>query len=156
MNQSPDIITGTILVELSKAVKAFSLYPKEHPSLKSLLERSFQNVRTLLEKSDDITVSIEKRTFYEKGKEVFKSTNATDFAEEFFLRRIKKITFSSESSARDWMVLIRLLNITPQDLIAIGGTEKFVIQESMRGIWLNEIKYEDIVNKAEEMKEERQ
>lgn len=153
MNQSSDKITETILVELSKAVKAFSLYPKGHPSLKSLLERSFQNVRTLLEKSEDITVSIEKRTFCEKGKKVFKSTSATDFAEEFFLRRIKKITFSSETSARDWMVLIKLLNIVPQDLIAIGGTGKFVIQEGMRGIWLNEIKYEDIVNKTEEINE---
>ena len=156
MNQSSDKTTGTILVELNKAVKAFSLYPKEHPSLKLLLDRSFQNVRILLEKSDDITVSIEKRSFYEKGKEVFNRASATDFAEEFFLRRIKKITFSSETSARDWMVLIKLLNITPQDLIAIGGTAKFVIQEGMRGIWLNEIKYEDIVNKAEEKKEEIQ
>lgn len=155
MNPSYDKITGTILVELNKAVKAFSLYPKEHPSLKSLLERSFQNVRTLLEKSEDITVSIQKRTFYEKGKEVFKSDTVTDLAEEFFLRRIKKLTFSSETSVRDWIVLIKLLNITPQDLIAVGGTEKFVIQEGMRGIWLNEIKYEDIVNKAEELKEDR-
>jgi HEAT repeat protein len=154
MNQMSENITATILVELNKAVKAFSLYPQDHPSLKSLLDISFQSVKKSLENSDDITVSIEKRSFYEKGREILKGANAAELAEEFFLRRIKKLTFSSETSSKDWIILTKLLNLSPQNLGALGGTEKFAIQEGMRGIWLNEIKYEDIVNKAQEEESE--
>ncbi|MFQ5900402.1 MAG: HEAT repeat domain-containing protein, partial [Thermodesulfobacteriota bacterium] len=149
-----------ILMELNKGVKAFSIYPENHPSLKALLDKSLQKVNELLERFDesqDVVISVERDTFYGEGGKELSREGMEHLANEFFHRRIKKLTISKEAGTKDWLGLIKLIITEPKDIMDMGGAEKFFIQEGIKEIRVNEIKYEDIVDMVkEDAKEEEE
>ncbi len=142
-----------ILIEFNKAVKALSLYPSHHPSMKTILESSYTKSLESVATLKEVTFSVKRNGFFYNEQPVVDNPSIKNLANEFYQRRIKKITLSSTMTVDEWNSLLSIFNLTPAKLLKDGGAERLLAENGVKGIWLNEIRYEDIVEKAVDVEE---
>ncbi|MBI5286809.1 MAG: HEAT repeat domain-containing protein, partial [Deltaproteobacteria bacterium] len=116
-------------------------------------ERGFTHIRNALDQQQkDITWTISSNGFYE-GKNLLCKGNkgVATLARELFLRRIKQITFSRQVTLPEWKDLLKVLKYEPEELLGMGGVEKTLYKQGIHGIWVNEVRYEEIAKRATDL-----
>ncbi|MEE9614889.1 MAG: HEAT repeat domain-containing protein [Thermodesulfobacteriota bacterium] len=146
-----------ILVELNKAVKTLNFYPKGHPNLDAILGDCLSLFKQATEEVGEIKWKVDQKGFYANDKPITSASEpVAAFAKQFFLRRISVLSFTPEITLDDLNVFISVINADAGDVIAEGGAEKIFAKKKVRGILLNETRYEDLLKMAEEAEEEEE
>ena len=137
-----------ILIELNKAVKAYSFYPPTHPSLKNILSDTYKQSIEAIRKFGNITYEIRREGIFHQDRQLFKTGLMKTLSNDLYHKRIKSITMTPNMTIEDWGALIDILNTSSNEVVEKGGAEKILSGKGVKGIWLNEINYEEIVDKA--------
>jgi HEAT repeat protein len=74
----------------------------------------------------------------------------TDIAQQYFLRKIKEVTFRPELTVDELKHFISILNVGPVALHSQGGGEAFLAKKSVLGILLNDMSYANLLKLIEE------
>jgi hypothetical protein len=143
-----------ILMELNKAVKALHFYPEGHPNLDGTIERFYAILTESLATKENIIWSVNKSGFCERNQPIAQTKNwAVDLAKEFFIRRIKKITFSGEITMGGLKTFLSIFKEEPENLLRGGGVGKQLAEEGAAGITLEDVIYEDFHKLTEEVRD---
>ena len=145
-----------ILVELNKAVKALNFYPKGHPTLAKQLSQCVNLVKGAFSDGGDLKWSVDQKGFYDAGGKPIAGTNPAiqALAKQLFLRKVKIVTFNAEISPADIRGLLYLITMDGHEVRAKGGPEKILVIKGVRGILLNEMKFNELKELEEELKDE--
>lgn len=149
--------TEPILIEFLKTVKAINLYPEGHPNLEAVFDKAFSEIKTLLSQSpNNITWHIDMKGFYDGDVPIGKTYKGLEgVAKEFFIRRIKEVTFSKGLTPAELKVFLNMLIIGADELKNLGGAEKVLYDKGVKDIWVNEIPYDEMAKKLKELAEEK-
>ncbi len=143
-----------ILIELNRAVKAFTLYPRGHPALKETLHRTYGTCLGILKGLEEITFSVKREGFYLDGAPLPSSPSLKNLAKDLFYKRIEAITLTTSMTEDEWARFLGLLSLGSAEITARGGIMKLLLEEEIRGIRVNETRYEDLLKGSlEEMEE---
>jgi hypothetical protein len=139
------------LRELNKAVRASEFYPAQHPSLKTVLSRVGKLFEIAATSTSKIDLSISSEGFKWRQKPLAERTHSLrSLANRLFLRRISRIRFSSNVSLEEFRALLVALTTSPEDLLRMGGIDKFLEKEKVQNIEVDEIHFEVIPEKLDE------
>lgn len=152
--------TETILIEFAKTVKAIAFYPEGHPNLEAIIEKTFNLIKEAMKEKDSIQLTIERSGFFERKTAIASGQKSVEaLAMVLFLKKIREITFTKDATLEEWKGLLSILIMDADNLKKTGGLEKLLVEKNIKGIQLNEMKYEDIRKKvieAEEAKKEKE
>jgi HEAT repeat protein len=148
---------NNILIELNKAVKALNFYPERHPSLDAQLAHCHSLLKSASSAEGAIKWTVDQKGFYsEKISIAAEHIGTAALAKQFFLRRIKVMTFRPDITLNDVTGFLSLLSHEPADILLEGGVEKMLAKRGVRGVLVNEMSYEELKNLEEEVKEEEE
>lgn len=149
--------TEPILIEFLKTVKAINLYPEGHPNLDAVFDKTFSEIKMLLSQfPNNITWHIDMKGFYDGDVPIGKTHKGLEgIAKEFFIRRIKEVTFSKGLTPSELKVFLNILIIDADELKNLGGAEKLLYDKDAKGIWVNEIPYDEMAKRLKELTEEK-
>jgi HEAT repeat protein len=148
---------NNILIELNKAVKTLHLYPSGHPALGAQLRNCHSLLKNAATEEGEIKWTVDQKGFYFGETPIAPAHEATAaLAKQFFLRRIKVLTFMPDIAIDDIAGFLSLLSMEPEQIRSNGGAERVLAKKGVTGVLLNEMSYEELKNLQEELKEEEQ
>ncbi len=148
---------STILIELNKAVKMHNFYPEGHPQLDSALEKCFLLFKKAFDQQPEIKWKIDQKGFYDNKTVIAgDSAEVTSLAKKFFYRKVKELTFIPRMTLPELKALFSIIKLEPEELHAKGGAEAVFADSDIRGILLNELRYEDLLKIKEDLEEQRE
>ncbi len=149
--------TESILIEFLKTVKAINLYPEGHPNLNAVFDKTFAEIKALMSQfTDNITWGIDMKGFYDGDVPIGTTHKGLEgIAKEFFIRRIKEVTFSKDLTPPELKIFLSILTIGADELKNMGGVEKVLYDNQIKGIWVNEVPYNEMVKRLKELTEEK-
>lgn len=151
------LATETILIEFAKTVKAVGFYPKGHPNLEAAIEKTFHLLKEAANEKGNIRWMIERTGFKEENIPIGRSHKQLELlAKDLFLKRIREIAFIRDATLREWKDFLDILKMDADGLKKAGGLEKLLVAKEIKGIQLNEMKYEDIRKKVIELEEKKE
>lgn len=148
---------NTILIELGKAVKMHNFYPQGHPNLDSALGKLYTLLKKQIDERGEIEWKVDIKGFYD-GKVDLTAGNQelVNLAKKFAFRRVKEITFTPRLTQEDIRNLLSMLKLEPEELQAAGGPEVYIAGNDIKGILLNEMRYEDLLKIKKTLEEKRE
>ncbi|MBI5048624.1 MAG: HEAT repeat domain-containing protein [Deltaproteobacteria bacterium] len=151
---SVSLTTEIILIEFSKTVKAIAFYPEGHPNREAVVEKTFNLLQEFIKEKGNIKVAIERAGFLEGKIPICRNHNPVQgLAKELFLKRVREITFTEDATLKEWKDLTSILSMDADSFKKGGGLEKMLVVKEIKGIQLNEMKYDDIRKKVIEIEE---
>ncbi|HHL40788.1 MAG TPA: HEAT repeat domain-containing protein [Deltaproteobacteria bacterium] len=140
-----------ILIELNKAVKTLHFYPKGHPNLSAILSNCFTTLKEAASAGGGMKWRVDQKRFYVDGRPVEAAQARLEpLARQFFLRRIREITYLPGLTEKDLSILLSILTTDAEAVEDKGGVERMLAEMGARGILLNEMRYEDLERLGEE------
>ncbi|MBE9532326.1 MAG: HEAT repeat domain-containing protein [Proteobacteria bacterium] len=140
-----------ILKELIRAVKTLQLYPSGHPNLDVIMGKSYAELHKLVSEEGDIKWRIDANGFYYRNEKLMPNNIAlTEISQEFFLRKVKEVTFRAELTVEELKDFMSILTIGPVALNSIGGAEVYLARKMVKGLLLNEMSYANLLKLIEE------
>lgn len=156
MPQDPQNYSN-ILIELNKAVKMHNFYPEGHPQLDSALEKCFLLFKKSLDQQPEIKWTIDQKGFYDNKAPIAGDIGeTTGLAKKFFYRKVKELTFTQRMTLPELKALLSIIKLEPEELQAKGGAEAVFADRDIKGILLNELRYEDLLKIKEDLDEQRE
>ncbi|MBI3399624.1 MAG: HEAT repeat domain-containing protein [Deltaproteobacteria bacterium] len=153
---STPLTTETILIEFAKTVKATHFYPEGHPNLEAVLERTFNLLKETIKEKGNIIWIVERTGFLEGKLPIGRRHRPLEgLAKDMFFKKIREITFTPDATLKEWKGLFFILTMDGDSLKKAGGLEKLLITKEIKGIQLNEMKYEDIRKSILELEENK-
>ena len=143
---------GSILIELNRAVKAFALYPPSHPALRETLMKAYKGCMEVLKDLGEVTFSVKRDGFGIGEREVEVPLSLKGLAKELFYRKVKQITMTERMTPEEW---IAFLEVVTERAHGKGGIAEALIRRGVKGLWVNEIRYEEIVDRSVERGKEK-
>ncbi|MBI5893684.1 MAG: HEAT repeat domain-containing protein [Deltaproteobacteria bacterium] len=105
---------------------------------------------------NNITWHIDMKGFYDGDVPIGKTHKGLEgVAKEFFIRRIKEVTFSKGLTPSELKDFLNILIIGADELKKLGGAEKVLYDKGVKDIWVNEIPYDEMAKKLKELTEEK-
>jgi len=142
---SNSLTTETILIEFAKTVKVAAFYPEGHPNLEMAIERTFNLLKAAVKERGEVKWVVERAGFQEANLPIGRSHKPLEgFAKDLFLKKIREITFTQDATLKEWKDLLNILKMDVDSLKRAGGLEKLLVTKEIKGIQLNEMRYEDI------------
>lgn len=142
---SNPLTTETILIEFAKTVKVAAFYPEGHPNLEMAMERTFNLLSAAVKERGEVKWVVERAGFQEANLPIGRSHKPLEgFAKDLFLKKIREITFTQDATLKEWKDLLNILKMDVDSLKKAGGLEKLLVTKEIKGIQLNEMRYEDI------------
>lgn len=153
---SAQLTTETILIEFAKTVKAAHFYPEGHPNMEAVIERTYNLLKEAVKEKGNITWVVERTGFLEGKLPIGRSHKPLEgLAKDMFLKKIREITFTPDATLKEWKDLLIIFTMNSDSLKKGGGFEKLVVAKEIKGIQLNEMRYEDIRKSIVEREEEK-
>ena len=151
------ITTENILIEFGKTVKSIGFYPEGHPNLEGAIEKTFNLIKDAIKEKGSIKWRIERTGFLEGKTQIGRGHKSlVGLAKDLFFKRINEITFTNDATLKEWKDLLLILKMDTVSLKDAGGIEKLILAKEIKGIQLNEMKYEDIRKKVIELEEQKE
>ena len=142
---------NNILKELVRAVKTLQLYPSGHPNLDAIMGKCFIGLHNLVTELGDIKWLIEADGFYYSNEKFMPNNPAlTEIAQQFFLRKVKEVTFRPELTTDELKSFISILSVGPVALHSQGGGERYLAKQGVLGVLLNDMSYANLLKLIEE------
>lgn len=138
------------LQELSKAIKAVKFYPPQHPALETIIKKVYDLFKIVSTSIQEVDLFISRQGFQWKQSPFAEQNQSLLFlANRFFLRRVNRIKFSDKTNLEEFRILLVALIISPEELLRMGGVDKFLYRGKVQNIEVNEIRYELIREKVD-------
>ena len=143
---------GVALAHLSRALKAFTLYPEGHPLRSDTLQRAFHALQELLLRRELLLVTTRGGfVTADGGAEVEPNPMVQLLATELFIRRVKRLVILRDLTHFDLQKFLRILTISPETVEDEGGIGGLMAKRFITTIWANEIDLATILKKQEEL-----
>ncbi len=151
------LTTENILIEFGKTVKSIGFYPEGHPNLEGVIERTFNLIKETIKEKGNIKWRVERTGFLEGKTQIGRGHKSlVGLAKDLFFKRINEITFTNDATLKEWKDLLSILKMDTISLKDAGGIEKLILAKEIKGIQLNEMKYEDVRKKVIELEEQKE
>jgi HEAT repeat protein len=135
--------TEEVLIEFNKALRAINFYPPGHSALKPVLKRAYETLIKYLYSQSILPLTIKREGFFFREAPIGRVPALLGLANEFFLRRVRSVQFLRTLEPKEFTTILKMLTEKPEQLIANGGSERYVFSRGVKNIILNEIRYED-------------
>lgn len=128
------------LAETSKALKAFSFYPDNHPLRKQILDSAYQTV-TNITRGGSVSLIVQRGGFAIAGRQDAIENNPMTkaLAQELFARELQRLTFLPEISLADFSGLLTILAVAPQKIAEEGGVAELLARAGIATVRVNQI-----------------
>ncbi|WP_224983263.1 HEAT repeat domain-containing protein [Geomonas agri] len=128
------------LAETSKALKAFSFYPENHPLRSQILSSAYEAITNLVRHAP-VTLIVQRGGFAIAGRpETIESNPMTKaLAQELFARELQRLTFLPEVSQTDLSALLSALAVPPQKIAEEGGVAGMLARNGISAVMVNQI-----------------
>ncbi|MBJ6800447.1 HEAT repeat domain-containing protein [Geomonas propionica] len=128
------------LAETSKALKAFSFYPDNHPLRSQILTSAYEAITNLVRLAP-VTLIVQRGGFAIAGRqETIESNPMTKaLAQELFARELQRLTFLPELSQADLAALLSALAVSPQKIAEEGGVGGMLARNGISTVMVNQI-----------------
>lgn len=128
------------LAETSKALKAFSFYPDNHPLRKQILDSAYQSITNLI-RTGPVSLVVQRGGFAVAGRQdVIESNPMTKaLAQELFARELQRLTFRPELSQSDLAGFLAVLAVSPQKIAEEGGVAQMLSRSGISAVTVNQI-----------------
>lgn len=152
----PTTTQGTLdaLGTIYRAMRTWSFYPKGHPTRRNGLIKAHEAMLELLD-GNTLSLCCGSTGFSfpdgEPLKDVTKLTSTLSY--ELFVRRVQKITFSSDLFQEDLLELIKILCMSPEEIQLHGGVDTIMAEHGVRSIWANEFDLGAISGKRQKIEQ---
>ncbi len=122
-----------------RAVRAWRFYPKGHPTRRNSLTLAHSALQEQLD-GNTLSLACGRTGFSFPDGEFLKDASGvtTALAYELFVRRVQKITFTSDLFQEDLLELCKLLCLPPEEIQQSGGIDAMMASRGIRTIWANE------------------
>ena len=125
---------------LSNATRNKVIYPSGHPIIARSLKRTFEILESLLEERDEVNIAVVGDELIFEGMALHEISAALyGFTRDLRQREIEKITFLKGLRNEEFLGLINLLTMTPDELKNIGGPIKVLASKGVKNIILGKI-----------------
>lgn len=135
--------TEEVLIEFNKALRAINFYPAGHAALRPILKRAYEILMKYLYSQNILPLTIKKEGFFFRDAPIGRTPALLGLAHEFFLRRIRSVQILRTLTPKEFTTILKMLTEKPEELILNGGAERYVFSKGVKGVILNEIRYED-------------
>ncbi|QWV98369.1 HEAT repeat domain-containing protein [Geomonas nitrogeniifigens] len=128
------------LAETSKALKAFSFYPDNHPLRSQILTSAYEALANLVRRGP-VTLIVQRGGFAIAGrKDAIENNPMTKaLAQELFARELQRLTFLPELSPADLSALLSALAVSPQKIAEDGGVAGMLSRNGISAVIVNQI-----------------
>lgn len=131
------------LLEISKALKAISFYPKDHPQLLNALSHAVDNIKPVLQAVGEMAFDVSSKGFFFHGRQMGESHQVLrELALEMHLRQIKKFAMRRDLSPSEFEAFLRMLVLDPSNFRSGAYIEEYFKSNMIKGIWVNEIQFD--------------
>jgi hypothetical protein len=139
----------TALAEFARAFKgaarAVSLYPRQHPAIRTALDRLTGSAARLLTGSS-LTLLVHPDSLLVDGRSPARAdTSVAELAALLHQRLVGEVTIERQASADDWHAFLLLLGKSPDDLIAAGGFGRAWASSGRQHFAVREIDYAEVL-----------
>ncbi|MDH4227870.1 MAG: HEAT repeat domain-containing protein [Deltaproteobacteria bacterium] len=139
-----------ILLEVNKAVKTLHFYPEGHPNLATVISGGHGVITGVIAEKGEFNLKVEKKNILINDQpQPMTNPAVANIAKLFVLRKIKALQFLKSITQSDYSVFLSVLKLEPEDLFAKGGVESVFARGNVRGILLNEMTFEQLVDMQE-------
>jgi len=129
---------ATLLLELSRLVKARRFYPPGDARLVPLFERGLRAWSSDLSRRGDLDLEIRERGFGEhRGRGTLSHAKLADLQREFRSRRVSRLCVSAQADAEAFAALVEVLATDPEALEAQGGFARALYARAPSGFVVN-------------------
>ena len=126
------------LAETSKALKALSFYPENHPLRRQILDSAFEAVTALIS-SAQVTFVVQRNGFSLPGSTLENNPATRALAQELFVRELQRVTFLPGISRADFCAFLSLLTLPPQKVAEEGGMGELLAKRGILTVMVNQI-----------------
>ena len=128
------------LAETSKALKAFSFYPDNHPLRKQILDSAYQTIQNLT-RGGSVSLIVQRGGFAIAGRQDAIENNPMTkaLAQELFARELQRLTFLPEISLTDFSRFLTILAVAPQKIAEEGGVAELLTRAGIATVRVNQI-----------------
>lgn len=129
-----------VLAETSKALKAFSFYPENHPLRRHILDSAYRALEQLLAKEGAISLSVQRSgfSFVDRQETIDGNPMTRSLAGELFARELQRITFLPGISLSEFSAFLSILAVPPQKTEE-GGVAGMLERGGIRSVMVNHI-----------------
>lgn len=128
------------LSETSKALKAFSFYPENHPLRRQILDSAYQAVSELAN-AGPIPLVVQRNGFSlaDRQDPIENNPMTRALALELFARELQRLTFLPGLSLAEFSGFLSLLTVPPQKIAEEGGVAELLARNGIRCVMVNQI-----------------
>ena len=128
------------LAETSKALKAFSFYPENHPLRRQILDSAYETVLALAA-TGSVSLIVQRGGFsLAGGRSAIGSNPMTRaLAQELFSRELQRLTIFPEISRDDLSGFLTILALPPQKIAEEGGVGELLTRNGIATVVVNQI-----------------
>jgi HEAT repeat protein len=140
-----------MISDLARAVRGTAIYPPRHPGRERLLARLHQRMSALLEQLGAVEIEVTSRGLAYAGDPlVNRDGSAASLGESLFARLVRVVRFLKGITPSDIEGLADLLRTVPEEVRSAGGASILLGARGVRGIQLEEVDYQGILQRREE------
>lgn len=123
------------LSETSKALKAFSFYPENHPLRRQILEVAYQAVVGLTS-IGRVSLVVQRGgfSFADRQDAIGNNPMTRALAQELFTRELQRLNFFPGISLAEFSSFLSLLTVPPQKIAEDGGFAKLLSRSGIRNV----------------------
>lgn len=142
---------------LVKLFGAIRFYPAGHPALKEISREALKGFAPLLQGGESIACTV-RRDHFLLGETKLGTDNPqlAKFAGHLFLRRVQRLLFLPDLSARDLWHFVQLLTLDAAETQKRGGVPELLRQARVSTLWTNELDLTSVLQRKEALDQEKQ
>lgn len=135
-------LLADFLHELNLARRSLTLYPPEHPQVKTICSKTLGKLESLCRERGEIHLGIAPEAlFFDQHWLDSENPNVKSFASFFYNLGIAAVSFRQDLSARELIAFCRLLHYERQTIDDSGGLEELLRQQQIDQITVIPIDY---------------
>ena len=137
---------ASFLLEFSKALRAYNLYPSGHPALAS---QAFNLHRLLTESGGGVSFPVElelaRSSFVLGGKPVSSIPVVSGLANHLYRRRLRKLTILSGITPEELHEFLQIISLSEDEIRTLGGIKRILEIRHVSTIGVVEVSYQEVV-----------
>lgn len=132
----------SVLLEMSKSLRAASIYSSGHPQRANLLGQAYGAIQVVLQLLGDLSLSVTRAGFlYDDVKLAENQALAQELAQEMHLRQVKSFSLRKELSLEDFTAFLELLLEDPEKFRQGRFIEDWIRNRQIKTVWINEMDF---------------
>lgn len=141
---------SSFLLEFSKALRAYNLYPTGHPALAS----QARNLHALLVEAGGgvhfpVELELSRSGFSLAGKPLSGMPVVSALANHLYKRRLRKVTILSGITSDELHEFLQIVSLSEDEIRTLGGIKKILEIRQVSNIGIVEVSYQEVVHDEE-------